>query len=52
MEITSNTKFELIVVAERLKTTHFAQNDFDDCLTKIMNEEYTTVEQVEAHPVL
>ena len=51
MEITSNTKLELFAVAERLRTTHFAQNDYDDCCIKIMNEDYTTCEQVEAHPV-
>ena len=52
MEITSNTKFELYAVAEQLRTTHFAENDYDDCMIKINNGEYTTVEQVEAHPIV
>tara|TARA_R110000803_G_scaffold24966_1_gene59826 strand:+ start:5694 stop:5852 length:159 start_codon:yes stop_codon:yes gene_type:complete len=51
MEITSNNKFELLAVAERLRTTHFAPTDYDDCMIKIQNGTYTTCEQVEAHPV-
>ena len=50
MKIT-NTKAELAETVERLKRTHFAENDYKDCCEKIINGEYTTCKQVEAHPV-
>ena len=52
METITNTRQEMFEVANKLKSTHFAEIDYIACCEKIMKGEYTNIMQVEAHPVL
>jgi len=51
METITNTRFELLMTLEELRTTKFSDSDHAEVMTLISNGTYTTCEQITSHPV-